>query len=152
MKYSIPPVRYQSDSSQFSSDSSDQWIPFYPRKERSVYRRRRCRINSRGSPIRDKNNQRRKKKAIRSFLTSVSALFLSPSLYHPLFSLSTLPPFFLSLPLSLYLSLTLPLSLSPSLPPLLSPFAVQAVVRGVCSGSLTCCMLFCPGRSAILVF
>lgn len=35
--------------------------------------------------------------------------------------------------------------------PLSHPCAT-ASQRGVCSGSLTCCMLFCPGPSAILVF
>ena len=72
------------NSSQFSSEPSDQRIPFYPRKEGTCIGRGRwqCRINPtlHGSPIRDKNNQRRKKKAIRSSLTSMSPLSLSLSL------------------------------------------------------------------------
>ena len=65
------------DSSQFSSDSSDQWISFYPRERKNVYISLvSCiSVHDQGFTIRDKNNQRHGKKAIRFFLTSMSDLF-----------------------------------------------------------------------------
>ena len=51
------------------------------------------------------------------------------------------------LPLSRYQPLFLSFVPSWSL-----PCAQPVVVRGVCSGSLTCCMLFCPGPSARFCF
>ena len=52
--------------------------------------------------------------------------------------------------LPLYFSLSLSLCLSRS--HLVSPMRAASRVRGVCSGSLTCCMLFCPGPSARFCF
>lgn len=125
-KYSIPVWR-RTIPLNFHRIRAIGGIPFYPWKEGTYIGP--CRINPRpgASPIRDKNKQRRRKKAIHaSFLTSTLDLSLSLS-------------FCVGAP-----------SVSHSFP--LSHPCATASQRGVCSGSLTCCMLFCPGSSAILVF
>lgn len=82
-------------------------------------------------PIRDKNKQAQESD---TFPFLHQRLFLHPS--------------------SFSLSLSLPCSRTLRFPlvPCLSHPCATASRRGVCSGSLTCCMLFCPGPSAILVF
>ena len=118
------------DSSQFSSDSSDQWISFYPRERKNVYVSLvSCiSVHDQGFTIKTTNDMGRKQYV--SFLHQCRISFplaiLPLSRYQPLF-LSFVPSWSL-------------------------PCAQPVVVRGVCSGSLTCCMLFCPGPSARFCF
>lgn len=104
---------------------------------------RQCRINPPTTVLRyvikTSNDARKKKKQYAfpfSYVNVASLLFLTPV------AISTLS-------FSLSLSLAYPIGASF---PSVSFARVQLAVRGVCTGSLTCCMLFCPGPSAILVF